>query len=167
VTATGWSTTLRGRRELAAVVVFCAANLVVPLIWIEMFPFSRAPMFADAPQRYCKYVIVTPDGRRLGDDPKTEFAELKPFGLQRNYWGNPLGVGVGFKPAPGVDRFGEVASQAAVTESVRRGLASHPEWDYVEVTQTVVGPREDGSVGSVSAESWGVPNRSFRRADSP
>jgi hypothetical protein len=66
-----------------------------------------------------------------------------------------------------VDRFGEVASQAAVTESVRRGLASHPEWDYVEVTQTVVGPRDDGGVGPTSAQSWGVSNPLFRRADSP
>jgi hypothetical protein len=159
----GWSATPRGRRELLAVAVFCAANLIVPLIWVEMFPFSRAPMFADAPRLYCSYVIETPDRQRLGEtkgkDPRRAFEELKPFGLERTYWGNPLGVGVGFEPARTVDRFGEVASKEEIDESVRRGLAGRPEWDYVFVKQTVIGPTDGGRVGTKQKERWRVDRR--------
>jgi hypothetical protein len=116
-----------------------------------MFPFSRAPMFADAPQLYCEYAVETPDGKRL-----TTFEELKPFGLERTYWGNPLGVGVGFEPAKTVDRFGEIAPKEDVDESVRRGLALHPEWDYVFVEQAVIRPTDDGRVGPKGTKPWRV-----------
>ena len=163
----GWSATPRGRRELLAVAAFCLVNVAVPLAWVEMFPFSRAPMFADAPRLYCAYVIETPDGRTLGEDredndPRQAYEELKPFGLERNYWGNPLGVGVGFRPAESADEFGNIASEADVTAAVRRGLALHPEWAYVTVRQTVIGPTDEGGVGPVQKKQWPVT-----RADAP
>ena len=77
----GWSATPRGRRELAAVGLFCLAFAVTPLVTTELYPFSRAPMFADAPRQYCDYAVITPDGRRLTDPRR-----LALLGLQRNYW---------------------------------------------------------------------------------
>ncbi len=110
-------------------------------------------MFADAPQKYCEYAVVTPDGRRL-----TEANDLLPFGLQRNYWGNPLGVGVGFKPAPTVDDFGKVATHQEVIDTVAPCLKRFSEWEYVEVEQKVIGPTDDDHVGVVDRHLWRVSN---------
>ena len=120
----------------------------MPLLTTELYPFSRAPMFADAPQQYCDYTVVTPDGRRL-----TEAKDLLPFGLQRNYWGNPLGVGVGFKPAPTVDDFGMIATRQQVIDEVAPRLKPFPEWEYVEVEQRIVGTTDDNHVGVVARRS--------------
>src|SRR5580704_16284260 len=90
------SSTSCGRRELTVAGLFVFVFATVPLIRTELYPFSRAPMFEDAPLLYCDYAVTDPDGRPL---------ELLDFGLHRNYWGNPLGVGVGFEPPPSLDIF--------------------------------------------------------------
>jgi hypothetical protein len=138
---------------LAAVGLFCLAFVVVPLLTTELYPFSRAPMFADAPQKYCEYAVVTPDGQRL-----TETKELLPFGLQRNYWGNPLGVGVGFKPAPTVDDFGKVATRQEVIDTVAPRLKQYPAWESIKVEQSVIGPTDGDHVGVVNRHLWRVTN---------
>ncbi len=130
-----------GRKELAAAGLFVLAFAAVPLFRTELYPFSRAPMFADAPLRYCEYAVTDPDGRPL---------DLLPFGLQRNYWGNPIGAGVGFLPPPAVDVFGEVAPSDEVAERVRERLAAFRELPYVEVRQTVIGAVDDRRVGPVA-----------------
>src|SRR5579884_3415666 len=109
----GWSRTPRGRRELLAVGLFVGLSVAVPIFTCELFPFSRAPMFADRPGLYCDYAVFAPDGRAL---------DVLDFGLQRNYWGNPLGAGVGFHPPPSVDTFGRVASREEVVETVAARL---------------------------------------------
>jgi hypothetical protein len=129
----------------------------MPLLTTELYPFSRAPMFADAPQHYCEYTVVTPGGRRL-----TEATDLLPFGLQRNYWGNPLGVGVGFKPAPTVDDFGKVATRQEVIDAVTPRLKQFPEWKSVEVEQRVIGPIDGDHVGVVETHFWRVNNPSYQ-----
>ena len=154
---TGWASTPRGRKELTAAGLFCLAFAAVPLLTTELYPFSRAPMFADAPRQYCEYALVTPDGRRL-----TDAADLRPFGLQRNYWGNPLGVGVGFRPAPAVDDFGRVASRVEVFAIVAPRLKLHPDWPWVEVEQTVIGPTDADHVGVVERRTLHVDNPSYR-----
>ncbi len=143
----GWASTRRGRKELLALAVFCLLNLVIPLCCTELFPFSRAPMFADAPRQYCTYFVYGPDGEPLPP---------RDFGLQRNYWGNPIGVGVGFRPPPTVDRFGEVADAGVVTETVARHLARCEGLDYVDVVQEVTGPVDDRHVGVVAQRRWRV-----------
>ncbi len=158
----GWSATPRGRRELAAVGLFCLAFAVVPLVTTELYPFSRAPMFADAPRRYCDYAVITPDGRRL-----TEPQDLVRFGLQRNYWGNPLGVGVGFEPAESVDVFGTVATRQRVTELVRGRLKRMPDLKDIEVEQSVVGPIDADRVGVVWMARWRVDNPNYRPGAKP
>ena len=100
-------------------------------------------MFADAPRLYCDYAAYAPDGRQI-TDPET----LKQLGLQRNYWGNPLGVGVGFMPAPSVDEFGKVVFRQEVINAVTPRLARF-EWDYINVEQTVIGPTDANHLGVV------------------
>ncbi len=152
-----WPDSRRRRRELAAVVAFCAANVLVPLCLVELYPFSRAPMFCDAPQRYCDYQVTAPDGSALN---------VKDFALQRNYWGNPL-VGMGVRPPETLDRFGEVPSRDEVTAHVRERLARFPGLEYVEVVQEVVGPVDERHVGVVRREAWRVENPHFRKAGEP
>jgi hypothetical protein len=124
---------------------------VVPLVTTELYPFSRAPMFADAPTHYCDYAVITPDGERLSDA-----ATLTRLGLQRNYWGNPLGVGVGFRPAESADVFGETATGEQVRAMVAERLRQFPQWDYVDVEQRVVGPTDGDHVGVTHTERWRI-----------
>jgi len=155
----GWASTPRGRKELAAVGLFCLAFALVPLVTTELYPFSRAPMFADAPRLYCDYAVYTPDGERITDLPT-----LTKLGVQRNYWGNPLGVGVGYEPPPTVDEFGAVAAKDSVVAMVACGLGQFPQWKYVEVVQVVVRPTDDGRLASEPGEPWRVDNPLFKRA---
>jgi hypothetical protein len=146
---TRWLQTSRGRKEFGAIAVFVLLSVVVPLCRTELYPFSRAPMFADAPRRYCEYRIMASDGRTL--DPRE-------FSLQRNYWGNPLGIGAGFLPADTVDRFGEVSDPEIVTARIASSLVHHPELEFVDVFRAVIGPLESGGVGVVETECWRVSN---------
>jgi hypothetical protein len=144
--SSGW-----GRGELLAVGLFCLVCVAVPLFCVELYPFSRAPMFTGAPRLYCTYNVLDPQGRPL---------PAEDFGLQRNYWGNPLGVGVGFHPPPSADRFGEVVPRAEVSAAVRRRLADRPGLRYVEVVRAVIGPVDERRVGVVRRERWRVTNPS-------
>jgi hypothetical protein len=135
----------RARLELAIVAAFALALAAVPLFTTELYPFSRAPMFCDAPTRYCRYELRGPGGATL---------PLDAFGLQRNYWGNPP-VGHGFLPPASLDQFGEVPTRDIVTAYLRERLAGRL---YLDVTQEVIGPRDDGGVGPVARERWRIDN---------
>lgn len=147
----GWSATPRGRRELAVLGLFALAHLVIPPLALELFPFTVLPVFCDTPQRYCKYRVWGPDGEEIPED------ELPGFGLHHQYWGIPPEFPSGREPAPTIHAFGEVPDEVWVRDEIARRLASRggPEW--VTVERTVVGPREDGSVGVVSrSERWTI-----------
>jgi hypothetical protein len=148
----------RGRKELCAVAAFVLLGILVPLWRTELYPFSRAPMFADAPQQYSSYQVFTTSGRPLNP---------REFGVQRNYWGNPLGVGVGFLPAESVDRFGEVPDRELVTARVAALLTCHPELESVELFREVIGPLEGGGVGVVRTDSWHIDNPLYRKDSGP
>jgi hypothetical protein len=135
--------------ELLVVAAFCLLNLAIPLVITDLYPFSRAPMFADAPRRYCNYRLVAPDGQELA---------LAEFALQRNYWGNPLGVGVGYVPPESFDRFGEVPPENELLAHVRAQLARRPDLAFVNLTREVVGPHKNGRVGVVEWSFWRVEN---------
>lgn len=125
--------------EGAAIVVFLAANIIVPLVWGDVFPFTTAPMFRDTPQAYSIYRVFTLTGEEL---PASDFL------LHRIYDGNPPGYGVGIRPPATLADFGKVATADEIRRHVARYLtASLP---MVEVVQEVIGPREDGSVGSIT-----------------
>ncbi len=80
----------------------------MPLLTTELCIPSAERRCSPTRWQYCEYAVVTPDGKRRTQGTN----ELLPFGLQRNYWGNPLGVGVGFKPwrLP-VNDFGKIATR--------------------------------------------------------
>jgi hypothetical protein len=148
-----WPATRQGRRELAAAGLFVAAFALVPLVRAELYPFSRAPMFADAPRCYCEYAVTDPSGKPL---------DLLAFGLQRNYWGNPPGAGVGFEPPSSLDVFGQVPRHVAVTAQVRERLAAFPRLPYVDVQQTVIRPVDDRPVEPRRSALWRVDNPYYR-----
>lgn len=135
--------------EWLAIAAFLAPNLLFPLLYTDLYPFSRAPMFEDAPTRYCEYQVKNPQGQAL---------DLREIGLQRNYWGNPIGIGVGFHPRPTLDRVGQIASKEEVTAQVQRFLGQHPDIPYVLVTQDILGPIDDWHVGSIQQHIWRVDN---------
>ena len=86
----------------------------MPLVTTELYPFSRAPMFADAPRQYCDYAVITPDGRRLTEtkDLICRSASSATTGAIRS-----ASASVSSRP-PTVDDFGKIADAAA---SDRRG----------------------------------------------
>jgi hypothetical protein len=139
---------LSGKEKLV-IALFVGLNVVVPLLTTELYPFTRAPMFADAPQHYCVYEIYDPPGNRLSEID---------FGVQRNYWGNPIGVGVGFRPPPTVDEFGGVAELDAVSAAIAQHLSRFPELAYVDVVQKVIGPTDQDTIGTVATQRWRVDN---------
>jgi hypothetical protein len=151
----GWSATRQGRAELAAAGLFVIAIATVPLLCQELYPFSRAPMFADAPQCYYEYTVLDPAGKAL---------DLQSFGLQRNYWGNPLGVGVGFQPPESLDLFDRLASREALSGWIQERLARFPRLEYVVVAQRQISSFDDRSVGEMKHAAFLVPNPSFRSA---
>jgi hypothetical protein len=151
-TTTGNETRQR-RRELIAAGLFVFAFATVPIFRTELFPFSRAPMFSDAPVLYCEYTINDPECREL---------DARAFGLHRNYWGNPLGVGVGYQPVHSLDRFGHAASGFELIAHIQDRLADHPDLPYVEVTQTVIEPIDDLHIGPTEWMRWHIDNPRFR-----
>ena len=77
------------RWPLAAAGLLLAANVVVPLLFGDVYPFTSAPMFRDCPGQCANYRVLAADGREL---PAEEWL------LSRVYDGNPVGYGVGVRP---------------------------------------------------------------------
>ena len=126
--------------EIVFILAFLAANVIVPGVWGDVYPFTTAPMFRDTPQAYCIYRVFTMEGKEL---PAADFL------LQRIYDGNPPGYGVGIRPPATLADFGRVASEAEIREHVARQLAAN-QVAAVEIEQQIIGPRNDGSVGVVA-----------------
>jgi hypothetical protein len=120
-----------------------AANVVVPLVWGDVYPFTSAPMFRDNPRQCCNYRVYAPDETEL---PAEEWL------CQRIYDGNPLGYGVGIEPPPVLEReFGQVHNEQHIREHVARLLNEprHRTLAYVVVEQAIVGPLDTERVGVV------------------
>ena len=128
-----------------------AANVVVPLIGGDVYPFTSAPMFRDCPGRCCNYRVIAADGSEL---PASDWL------LQRVYDGNPLGYGVGVRPPEVIEKeFGVVADEAAVRGHVQRQLAlpQHQRQAWIEVVQEEIGPISgSGRVGVVATRRWRI-----------
>jgi hypothetical protein len=126
------------------------ANAFVPLVWGDVYPFTSAPMFRDAPEQCCNYRVFGPDGREL---------PAEAWLCERVYDGNPVGYGVGIRPPPVIEQqYGGVHDEAAVRAHFGPLLA-RPEnagLAYVEVVQEVLGAKPDGSVGVVRTERWRI-----------
>jgi hypothetical protein len=98
-------------------------------------------MFCDSPRLYCQYQVLDPQGEQL---------PLDDFHLQRNYDGNPVGLGGGVRPPPSLDQFGTAPDEGAVRAHVADILNSRfPELRYVDVVQTVIGPVDLKKIGVI------------------
>ncbi|MBX7220202.1 MAG: hypothetical protein K1Y36_09675 [Blastocatellia bacterium] len=145
----GWIGTTRGKIELGVVLGFCLLNLITPVIYWDLYPFSIAPMFMISPQKYCAYIVLAPDGTQL---PPIA------FGVHRNYWGNPVHVGIGIRPVSTIDEFGQVADEPVVRQQVERFLRQYPEIPFVVIEQQVFGPVDANRVGITQIRRWKIMN---------
>ena len=137
ITKLGWG-------PLAAGIVL-SANVVVPLVWGDVYPFTSAPMFRDNPRRCCNYRVLAPGGTQL---------PAEAWLCQRVYDGNPLGYGVGITPPAVIEQeFGQVHGVNQVREHIGRILSrpEHAQLEYVDVVQELIGPlpQEEERVGAV------------------
>lgn len=147
---------VRSRFEIGAVLAFVVVNLLAPFVLGEMYPFTVSPMFCDEPSEYCEYEVLGPNGQNL---------ELADFALQRNYDGNPPGLGVGLVPSPTLDQFGMVPTEDELRVHVQKQLANHPELESVTVIQRVVGAIDSQHVGVLPDRTIEIVVR--REANSP
>jgi len=141
---------IRSRLAIAAAAALLAANVIVPLLWGDVYPFTSAPMFRDSPRRFCNYRVFSPFGVEL---------PLVNWNLERVYDGNPVGYGVGVQPPPVLEQdFGVVHEDAAVREHVERQF-SRPEnsqYEFVDVVQEVIGAIDDQRVGVTATNRWRI-----------
>lgn len=140
----------RARMAMIAVLALLAANIVVPLLWGDVYPFTSAPMFRDTPTKFCNYRVYSPAGDELA---------AADWQLQRIYDGNPLGYGVGVRPPPVIEQeFGVIHDEAAVRRHVEQQF-QRPEnarFDSVEVVQEVIGPIDGQRVGVIATHPWKI-----------
>ena len=154
----GWAATPRGRGNWRPSACFALAFAVVPLVTTELYPFSRAPMFADAPRQYCDYAVVTP-GRPAGSPnagPRPHSASSATTGAIRS-----ASASASSRP-----RVRTCSARLRRRSSVQRRGDGAAEADsrlpYVEVEQSVVGPTDADHVGVVWMERWRVDNPNFQ-----
>jgi hypothetical protein len=133
--------------SLLAVALLLTANVVVPLVGGDIYPFTSAPMFRDRPAGCCNYRVILEGG---SEAPAAEWL------VQRIYDGNPVGYGVGVRPPAVLEKkFGIAHERADVQQHFER-LLSRAECKHatVEVVQEVIGPLPAGTVGVVSTHRW-------------
>jgi hypothetical protein len=131
-----------------AVALLLAANVIIPVIWGDVYPFTSAPMFREAPVQCCHYRVVV-DGK---EQPADKWL------LQRVYDGNPVGYGVGVCPPAVLEQeYGVIHDEAAVRSHIERQLAlpENHSISQVEVIQEVVGA-VGSAVGVVQTRRWQI-----------
>ena len=141
---------LRSRMAMSAVALLLLANIVIPLAFGDVYPFTSAPMFRDAPVQCCNYRLLDATGTELPAE-----AGL----VHRVYDGNPIGYGVGLRPPAVIEQqFGVVHDQADVHRHLERRFADPGNRAPLaaEVIQEVIGPIDSQHVGVVRRERWKI-----------
>lgn len=152
---------------LTACGLFVGLNLLVPLTLGDVYPFTVAPMFRDAPRVYCNYRVYAPDGRKLADNSTRRIdppGSPDPFLLRRYYDGNPCGLGVGVCPPVTIDggEFGGIHSQEHVRRHIAAHLAEMADLEYVDVEQEIIGPLDFWRVGIQHTNRWRITREAPR-----
>lgn len=135
---------------LAATGLLLVANIVVPVVWGDVYPFTSAPMFRDSPRFCCNYRVYDLQGREL---PPENWL------VQRLYDGNPLGYGVGIRPPQILEQeFGAPWSEAEVITHIEQQFSRPENRDIaaVEVVQEVIGPIDNQHVGILRTDRWRI-----------
>jgi hypothetical protein len=138
---------------MAAVGILLAANVVVPALWGDVYPFTSAPMFRNAPVQCCQYRFFDAEGRELA---------AEDWLVHRVYDGNPVGYGVGVQPPAILEQeYGVVHDEAAVKRHMEGQFARpvNRGQKQVEVEQTVLGAVDEQRVGIVRTSRWLVRHR--------
>ena len=147
-----WVESMRGRKELLAIALFCVINLLVPALFVELYPFTRVTMYSDSPTICYSYKIYDPQGNQLPDIE---------FGVQSDYDGNWPRVGFGFS-LPTINRVGRPADQAAITDWIEKRLERFPSLSYVDVYKEIMGPIDNQRFGLIRREHWRIRNPHYR-----
>lgn len=140
----------RSRAAMTGVLALLAANIIVPLLFGDVYPFTSAPMFRDTPTTFCNYHIYSPTGDELA---------ATDWQLQRIYDGNPVGYGVGVRPPSVIEQeFGVIPDEAAVRQHVEQQFqqGESARFEYVEVVQDVIGAVDTQHVGVVKSYRWKI-----------
>lgn len=145
----------RDRWALLAAGLFLLANILVPTVQGDLYPFTSGPMFRDAPTRYCNYRVY---------DPNNKLLPAEQFLTQRIYDGNPVGYGVGVKPPAVIEEFGVERDEAYCRDHVRAQFASEAnrQYPFVEIEQEVIGAVDSHRVGVIRTDRWRVENPHFQ-----
>jgi hypothetical protein len=139
--------------------LFAAANVLVPITLGDVYPFTIAPMFRDAPQAYANYRVFAPDGSKLADNSRRDLDPAgtpDPFLLRRYYDGNPVGCGVGICPPQTLGDFGVVHTESYVRKHIAQHWPRDLALPYVEVEQEIIGPLDAQRVGVQKTTRWRV-----------
>jgi hypothetical protein len=140
----------RSQFALAATALLLAANVVVPLVWGDVYPFTSSPMFREAPACCCNYRVLAPDGREL---PAADWL------VQRIYDGNPVGYGVGICPPPVLEQnFCRPCKEAEIREHIAAQFKNpkNQNYPYVEIVQDHIGPIDEQHIGITQTNRWRI-----------
>jgi hypothetical protein len=140
----------RSRLAIFAAGLLLAANILVPLVLGDVYPFTSAPMFRDCPVQCCDYCVVAPDGREL---------PAEKWLVQRIYDGNPVGYGVGIRPPAVIEQqFGLVHDEATLRRHIEQRLANpeHKSHESVEITRRRIGPVDGQRIGVMRSDRWQI-----------
>ena len=142
---------------LAACGAFLLANLTIPFTLGDVYPFTVAPMFRDAPRSYENFRVFASDGTKLADNSTRRVDPVNapdPFRLRRYYDGNPVGYGVGVRPPPTLDDFGVIHSEAEILVHFQTILNQQTKWDAIEIEREIVGAVDAWKVGVEQTNRW-------------
>jgi hypothetical protein len=148
----------RDQWAILAAGLFLLANIIVPAVIGDLYPFTSGPMFRDAPTKYCNYRVYDPAGRLI---------DAETFLTHRIYDGNPVGYGVGIKPPRVLEEFGRDRDEAYCRQHVLEHLAAdaNRKYSYVIIEQDVIGPIDSERVGVVRTNRWQIDNPHIRTKD--
>jgi len=141
---------LRNSLALTAVAMLLAANIVLPLLFGDVYPFTSAPMFRDSPTVFCNYRVLAPDEEELS---------AGNWLVQRIYDGNSVGYGVGVRPPAVLEaEFGVVHAEATVRRHIERRFSEkgNDRHEFVAIDQDVIGPVNSQQVGVIGTRTWRV-----------
>jgi hypothetical protein len=141
--------------EAFFVLCFTVLNLVVPLTFKDLFPFTVMPMFSDAPRELWRLEVFDPEGNRL---PK------RAFSCSDLYLANPH-PRIGVRLPPTLNRAEGGVSEQEIVETLRERLLEHPELPYIDVVQRRFGTiTRDGreTVGTQEVRRWRITNEATR-----
>jgi hypothetical protein len=141
---------LRNPLAQVAVALLLAANIILPLVSGDVYPFTSAPMFRDSPTAYCNYRVSEPDGKQL---PAVDWL------VQRIYDGNPVGYGVGVRPPAVLEaEFGVIHDEATVRRHIegRFSEKGNDRHEFVVIEQEIIAPVDSQRLGVIETKTWRV-----------